>query len=50
MGIDSKDMIEIQHNLLMSLKDLLQRKGIITHHEWVQIMQERLIKNAKSFN
>ncbi|HEX5187405.1 MAG TPA: hypothetical protein VFV86_11000 [Nitrososphaeraceae archaeon] len=43
------DMIEIQHNMLVSLKDLLQRKGLITHYEWAQIMQERLIKNAKSF-
>jgi hypothetical protein len=44
-----KDLVEVQHDSLMSLKDLLQRKGLITHQEWAQIMQERLIKNAKSF-
>ena len=45
-----KDLVEVQHDSLMSLKDLLQRKGLITHQEWAQIMQERLIKNAKSFS
>ncbi|HJR49331.1 MAG TPA: hypothetical protein VJ799_14320 [Nitrososphaeraceae archaeon] len=40
-----KDLVEVQHDSLMSLKDLLQRKGLITHQEWAQIMQERLIKN-----
>ena len=45
-----KDMIEIQHDSLMSLKDVLQRKGLITHQEWAQIMQERIKKNAESFN
>jgi hypothetical protein len=45
-----KDLVEVQHDSLLSLKDLLQRKGLITHQEWSQIMQERLIKNAKSFS
>ena len=45
-----KDLVEVQHDSLMSLKDLLQRKGLITHEEWAQIMQERLIKNAKYFS
>jgi hypothetical protein len=33
----------------MSLKDLLEKKGLITHQEWAKIMQERIIKNARSF-
>ena len=45
-----KDLVEVQHDSLMSLKDLLQRKGLITHQEWAQIMQERIKKNAESFN
>ena len=44
-----KDLIEIQHDMLMSFKDLLEKKGLITHQEWAQIMQERIIKNARSF-
>ena len=45
-----KDLIEIQHDMLMSFKYLLEKKGLINHQEWVQIMQERLIKNARSFS
>jgi hypothetical protein len=41
-----KDLVEVQHDSLMSLKDLLQIKGLITHQEWAQIMQERLIKKS----
>ncbi|HSF49634.1 MAG TPA: hypothetical protein VLA74_02640 [Nitrososphaeraceae archaeon] len=44
-----KDLVEIQHDMLMSFKDLLEKKGLITHQEWAQIMQERIIKNARSF-
>jgi hypothetical protein len=44
-----KDLVEIQHDMIMSLKDTLVKKGLITHQEWAQIMQERLIKNARSF-
>jgi hypothetical protein len=45
-----KDLVEIQHDMLMSFKDLLEKKGLITHQEWAQIMQERIIKNARSFH
>jgi hypothetical protein len=45
-----KDLVEIQHDMLMSFKDLLEKKGLITHQEWAQIMQERIIKNNQSFN
>ncbi|HEU5172255.1 MAG TPA: hypothetical protein VFT83_01900 [Nitrososphaeraceae archaeon] len=42
-----KDLVEIQHD--MSLKDTLVKKGLTTHQEWAQIMQERIIKNASLF-
>jgi hypothetical protein len=45
-----KDLVEIQHDMLMSFKDLLEKKGLITHQEWAQIMQEIIIKNNQSFN
>jgi hypothetical protein len=45
-----KDLVEIQHDMLMSFKDLLEKKGLITHQEWAQIMQERIIKNTRSFS
>jgi hypothetical protein len=43
------DLIEIQHDMLISFKDLLEKKGLINHQEWVQIMQKRIRKNAGSF-
>ena len=33
----------------MSFKDLLEKKGLTTHQEWARTMQERIIKNARSF-
>ena len=44
-----KDLIEIQHDMLMSFKDLLEKKGLINHQEWAQIMQERLLENIRNF-
>jgi hypothetical protein len=41
-----KDLVEVQHDTLMSLKDLLQRKELITHKELSQTIQERLIKKC----
>jgi hypothetical protein len=33
----------------MSLKDLLEKKGLTTHQEWAKIIQERIGKNTQSF-
>ena len=41
-----KDLVEIQHDMIMSIKNLLEKKGLTTHQEWAQIMQERIIKNC----
>ena len=48
-GIGLRELVDIidDHN---SLIDLLERKGLTTYQEWAQIMQERIIKNTKSFN
>lgn len=47
-GNGLKDIVDIIDDKVMSIIDVLERKKIITHKEWAQIMQERLIKNAKS--
>ena len=44
-----KDLIEIQHDMLMCFKHLLEKKGLVNHQEWAQIMQERLLKNIRTF-
>ena len=49
-GIGLKEIVDIIDDKVMSLIDLLERKGLTTHQEWVQTMQERIIKNARSFN
>ena len=49
-GNGLRESYEILQDMFITLLDLLEKKGLITHQEWAQIMQERLIKNAKSFN
>lgn len=48
-GIGLKEIVDVIDDKIMSLIDLLERKGLTTYQEWAQIMQERLIKNARSF-
>lgn len=47
-GNGLKDIVDIIDDKVMSIIDVMERKKIVTHKEWAQIMQERLIKNAKS--
>ena len=47
-GNGLKDIVDIIDDEVMSIIDVLERKKIVTHKEWAQIMQEMLIKNAKS--
>ena len=42
-------VVDTQHDMIMSVIDLLEKKGLTTHQEWALTMQERLIKNARSF-
>jgi hypothetical protein len=49
-GNGLKEVVDTQHDMIMSLIDLLERKGLTTYQEWAQTMQERIIKNTRSFN
>ena len=49
-GNGLRELVDIQQDMIITLLDLLERKGLITHQEWTQIMQERIIKNTESFN
>jgi hypothetical protein len=49
-GIGLKEIVDVIDDKIISLIDLLEKKGITTHQEWVQTMQERIIKNTRSFN
>jgi hypothetical protein len=42
--------VDVIDDKIISLIDLLERKGLTSYQEWAQIMQERIIKNARSFN
>ena len=48
-GNGLKDIMDIIDDKVMSLMDLLERKKLATHKEWNKVMQERIIKNARSF-
>ena len=48
-GIGLKEIVDIIDDKVMSLIDLLEKNDVATYQEWAQIMQERLIKNARSF-
>ena len=45
-----KDIVDIIDDKVMSLVDLLERKRIVNHKEWIQLMQERIKKNTETFN
>lgn len=49
-GIGLKEIVGIIDDKVMSVIDLLEKKRLASFQEWAQIMQERLIKNARSFN
>ena len=42
-GQGIKDHIDIQEDMIMSIIELLERKGIGTYQEWAHIMQERIM-------
>ena len=42
-GRGLKDDIDIQEDMIMSIIELLERKGIGTYQEWAHIMQERIM-------
>jgi hypothetical protein len=48
-GNGLKEVVDTQHDMIMSLIDLLERKGLTTYQEWAQTMQERIIKNTQTF-
>jgi hypothetical protein len=48
-GIGLKEIVDVIDDKVMSLIDLLEEKGLTTYQEWAQTMQERIIKNARSF-
>jgi hypothetical protein len=39
-----KDFFVIQGDMIMSIVEQLERKGLGTYQEWAQIMQERIMK------
>ena len=45
-----KDIVDIHQDMIITIVDLLEKKGIATCYEYNQMMQERIIKNARSFN
>ena len=49
-GNGLEDIVDIHQDMIITLLDLLERKGLITHQEWVQLMQERIRKDTESFN
>ena len=49
-GSGLRDIDDIHQDMIVSMVDLLEKKGIATFHEYNQMMQERIIKNARSFN
>jgi hypothetical protein len=49
-GNGLKDIVDIHQDMIITLLDLLERKGLITQKEWNQIMEERIRKDTESFN
>lgn len=37
-------MVDIHQDMILTLLDLLEEKGLIIHKEWTRIMQERIMK------
>ena len=48
-GNGLKDIIDILDDKIMSIIEILERNGLTTSQEFKEIMQERIIKNAKYF-
>ena len=42
--------MDILDDKIMSIIEILERNGLTTSQEFKEIMQERIIKNARSFN
>jgi hypothetical protein len=42
-GQGMKDHIDIQEDMIMSIVELLERKGLARYQEWAQILQERIM-------
>jgi hypothetical protein len=49
-GNGLKDIVDIHQDMIITLLDLLERKGLITQKEWNQLMQQRIRKDTESFN
>jgi hypothetical protein len=49
-GNGLKDIVDLHQDMIITLLDLLERKGLITHKEWNQLMQEQIRKDTESFN
>jgi hypothetical protein len=49
-GNGLKDIVDIHQDMITTLLDLLERKGLIKYQEWAQLMQERIRKDTESFN
>ena len=38
-----KEYVDSQKDMIMSIVELLERKGLATYQEWTQILQERIM-------
>ena len=45
-GNGVKDIIDIHQDMIISIVDLFEKKGIATLQEFNETMQERIIKNS----
>jgi len=43
------DIVDLLDDKIMSVIEILERNGLTTSEEFKEIMQERIIKNAKIF-
>ena len=48
-GNGLKEIVDILDDKIMSVIDLLEKKHVARYQEWNELMQERIIKNARSF-
>ena len=49
-GNGLKDIVDLLDDKIMSVIEILERNRLTTSQEFKEIMQERIIKNAGSFN
>ena len=49
-GNGLKDYVDLLEDKIMCIIEILERNGLTTSQEFKEIMQERIIKNARSFN